>query len=196
MFVSVLGSWSLPPSPRAYGSLVCLQRQVAHASSYRYFPNLPVQPFRCPKSRSILSERASSPLLCPPSGPTDHRSCSPVSITPCYYLAEVRNPYAFIDFIAIVCIVVFALKRRTNDGQSRMTLLMRTILQDSVLYFLIVASFHIAMVFFTYFARVTVLLPLTKRYILIPRYSSLPSRVSHRSRSSRTCLPIPIQFVS
>jgi len=155
--------------------------------------DFPVQPFKCPTSLSTLSEHAYSPLLRPPSGPIDYRSCSPVSIV--NHPAKVRNSHVFVDLIAIVCIVVFALKHRSNHGQSRMTRLMRTILQDSVLYFLVMAGIHIAMVFFTFFARVTTLLPPSEREILIPCLLSLPFRVSHRSRSSCTYSAIPIKLV-
>ena len=58
------------------------------------------------------------------------------------------------DLITFVCIVVFVLKLKAGYGQSRMNRLMRTILQDGVLYFFIMVAFHIAMVFFVFFGRV------------------------------------------
>jgi len=58
------------------------------------------------------------------------------------------------DLITFICIVVFILKLKAGYGQSRMNRLMRTILQDGVLYFFVMAAFHIAMVFFAFLGRV------------------------------------------
>ena len=58
------------------------------------------------------------------------------------------------DLITFICVVVFVLKLKTGYGQSRMNRLMRTILQDGILYFFVMAVFHIAMVFFAFFGRV------------------------------------------
>ena len=71
---------------------------------------------------------------------------------------KTQDPHTLTDLIAIVCIVIFTMKHGAGRDRSRMTRLMRTILQDGVLYFLVMAGFHIAMVFFTFFARVTTLL--------------------------------------
>lgn len=57
--------------------------------------------------------------------------------------------------MAFVCLVAFILRLKADHGQSHMSQLMRTVLQDAILYFLVVTGFHIAMVFFTVFARVT-----------------------------------------
>lgn len=60
----------------------------------------------------------------------------------------------FVDLITFVCIVAFVFKFNAKHGQSRMTRLMRTILQDSILYFFVMAAFHIAIAFFTFFTTV------------------------------------------
>ncbi|KAF9790515.1 hypothetical protein BJ322DRAFT_1104166 [Thelephora terrestris] len=62
-----------------------------------------------------------------------------------------RAQVAVADLVTVVCIVVFVLKLKANHGQSRMTRLMRTILQDGVLYFFVMAAFHLTMVFCTFF---------------------------------------------
>jgi len=45
------------------------------------------------------------------------------------------------------------MKFETGFGQSRLTRLMRTILQDGVLYFFVMVTFHIVMLFFAFFVR-------------------------------------------
>ena len=70
------------------------------------------------------------------------------------------------DLIAFVCIVVFILKLEARNGQSRMTQLMRTFVQDGTLYFFTMMGFHIAMVFFVFFARVIAFLPSVGKCVL------------------------------
>ena len=65
-----------------------------------------------------------------------------------------RKSHILTDLVTPVCIVVFVLRLKANHGQTRMNRLLRTILQDGVLYFFIMAGFHIAMVLFAFFARV------------------------------------------
>lgn len=114
--------------------------------------NLSAQPYRCPRSPSIRSGRVSSLPPSLPSGPIGYRSRSLVPIGDDF--TAIQESHILTDLITSVSVVVFALKLKANHGQSRMTRLMRNILQDSVLYFFVMAGFHIAMVFFTFFARV------------------------------------------
>ena len=83
----------------------------------------------------------------PTSGPTGHKLCSPVPIVD--RLADIQKPDIVTDIIAFVCLVVFIFKLKADQGQSRMTRLMRTLLQNGILYFFIMTGFHIAMLFFT-----------------------------------------------
>jgi len=64
-----------------------------------------------------------------------------------------RSQVAFADVITFGCICAFIFKFRAGSGQSRMTRLMRTVVQDAFLYFFVMAGFHIVMVFFTFLAR-------------------------------------------
>lgn len=54
-----------------------------------------------------------------------------------------------------------------------MSRLMRTIFQNGVLYFFVMAGFHIAMVFFTFFARVIAFLLLAKK--MYPDRHNIPA---------------------
>ena len=56
--------------------------------------------------------------------------------------------------MTFVCLVVFILRLKADHGQSRMSQLMRTMLQDGILYFFVMAGFHIAMMCFTVLAKV------------------------------------------
>lgn len=112
------------------------------------------------------SKRVFSLPLRPPSGSTGHRSRSLVS-TP-GHLPDIQNPHILTDLVAFVCIVVFVLKLKADNGQSRMTRLMRTILQDGVLYFFVMAVLHIAMMSFTAFAKVIAFLPPTEGRVPTP----------------------------
>jgi len=67
-----------------------------------------------------------------------------------------RSQVALTDLIAFVCIVTFVSKLKADFGQSRMTRVMRTILQDGILFFFVMAGFHIAMLFFTLLGRPSV----------------------------------------
>ena len=67
---------------------------------------------------------------------------------------SVQESHTRLDLVTFACIVAFAFKFKAERGQRRMTKLMRTILQDGVLYFFVMAGFHIAMVFSTAFSRV------------------------------------------
>ena len=70
-------------------------------------------------------------------------------------VTDIRKPHVLTDIIAFVCLIVFILKLKDDQGQSRMTRLMRLILQDGVLYFLVMMGFHIAMLLFTVIGKVT-----------------------------------------
>jgi hypothetical protein len=85
-------------------------------------------------------------------GPTGHRLRSPVSITPCS--ADVKGSHTAADLIAFLCLVAFVLKFKSDHGRTRMTRLTRTIIQDGVLYFLVMAAFHIAIALSSFFANV------------------------------------------
>ena len=90
---------------------------------------------------------------------------------PCWYLfptdlADIQKAHTLIDLVAFACVIVFIFKLKADRGQSRMTRLMRTILQDGVLYFFVMAGFHIAMMSFTAFERVIGSLPLAERWVL------------------------------
>ena len=87
----------------------------------------------------------------------------------CYRLSRIypEPPHMCTDLIAFVCIVVFVSKLKAENGQSRMTRLMRAILQDGVLYFFVMMGFHIAMLLVTVFAGVITLLPHVGRYVLM-----------------------------
>lgn len=60
----------------------------------------------------------------------------------------------FTDLITFICIVAFAFRIKAKHGQLRMTRLLRTILQDSFLYFFVMAAFHVGIAFFTFFITV------------------------------------------
>ena len=86
------------------------------------------------------------------SGPTGRRLHSQVFIAG--RPVDIRKPHLPTDLVTFVCIVVFVFKLKADHGQSRMTRLMRTILQDGILYFFVMVGFHIAMALFTVFSRV------------------------------------------
>lgn len=78
-----------------------------------------------------------------------------------------RGQVAFADLITFICIIVFVV--RVNHGQSRMTRLTRTILQDGVLYFFVMAGFHIAMVLCISFTTLIIpIFPPITIIVLIP----------------------------
>ena len=79
------------------------------------------------------------------------------------FLQMSRKSHILTDLVTFVCIVVFVLRLKANHGQTRMNRLLRTILQDGVLYFFIMAGFHIAMVLFAFFARVATFLSLPRK---------------------------------
>ena len=81
------------------------------------------------------------------SGSTGHKSCSLVSIVD--RLTYIQKSDIVTGVFAFICLVVFVLKLDAYQGQSYMTRLVRKILLDSVLYFLIMAVFHITMLIFT-----------------------------------------------
>ena len=64
------------------------------------------------------------------SGPTGRMLRSLVSIADC--LADTQAPHIFTYVITFVCLVVFILKLKADQGQSRTTRLMRSILQDGI----------------------------------------------------------------
>jgi hypothetical protein len=122
------------------------------------------QPWNCPRFISIRFERVSSLPLRPQNGRTGHKSRLLVLIH--FLVSRVtgnQEPHIATDLVTVVCIVVFVLKLKANHGQSRMTRLMRTILQDGVLYFFVMAAFHLTMVLCTFFTGVTTSLPLVRR---------------------------------
>ena len=69
------------------------------------------------------------------------------------------------DLVTFVCIIVFVLKLKAKHGRPHMSRLMRTILQDGVMYFFVMATFHIAIAFFTFFIPVILFLPPCERWI-------------------------------
>ena len=76
-----------------------------------------------------------------------------------------------------------------------MTQVMRTILQDGILYFFVMAGFHVAMLFFTIVGKVTIFFPFAERTLLTPPRPSLP--FSLQSRLWCTCLLyVPVEFVA
>jgi len=77
MFPLSFESWLPLLQRRAYGSSACLQSQAVHTSR-DHCRSLP-QVFRCPTSPSTIFEGVYFPPLGPPSGPTNHRLCSPVA---------------------------------------------------------------------------------------------------------------------
>ena len=104
--------------------------------------------------------------LITPSGPIGRKSHSLVFVLDRLVGIEKLN-YIFTDVIAFVCLVVFILKLKAEQGQSHMTRVLRTILQDGILYFFVTAGFHVAMLFFTIRGRVIAFLSLVERYVLI-----------------------------
>ena len=88
----------------------------------------------------------------------------------CQQSPDVPNAHIPADLVTLICIVVFVLKLKAGHGQSRMTRLMRTILQDGVLYFFVMSTFHIAMVVFAVIGRVIhTFLSLVESCILMSR---------------------------
>lgn len=58
------------------------------------------------------------------------------------------------DLVTFACIIVFVFRFRADHDQFPMTRLMRAILHDGVLYFFVMAAFHIVIAFFTFFTAV------------------------------------------
>ena len=81
-------------------------------------------------------------------------------------LAGIQKTHSLVDVIAFVCIVVFVLKLKADNSRSRMTRLMRTILQDGILYFFVMMGLHVAMMSFTAVATVIAFLPLVEGGVL------------------------------
>ena len=130
---------------------------VAHIQLLLFSSNLPVQPSKRPRSLSTRSECVFSSVLRTASGPTGRRLRSQVFIADRH--VDIREPHIPTDLVTFVCIVVFVFKLKADHGQSRMTRLMRTILQDGILYFFVMVGFHIAMALFTVFSRVIEIIP-------------------------------------
>ena len=65
-------------------------------------------------------------------------------------------------------------KLKSDRGQSRMTRLMRSILQDGILYFLVMMVFHIAMMLFVLMGKVIVFIFFIDEYSLTSRRTSPP----------------------
>ena len=89
------------------------------------------------------------------------------------HLTGEHKPYVLTDIIAFVCLVVFIFKLKAEQGQSRMTRVMRSILQDGILYFLIMTAFHITMLFFTVIRKVIPFILLVEGWIMTSRHPSL-----------------------
>ena len=89
------------------------------------------------------------------------------------HLTGEQKPYVLTDIIAFVCLVVFIFKLKAEQGQSRMTRVMRSILQDGILYFLIMTAFHITMLFFTVIRKVIPFILLVEGWIMTLRRPSL-----------------------
>ena len=163
------GLW-LVSVPSATGT-VCIRCSL-------FSSNLSVQPCKCPRSLLTRSKRVSFLLLRSLSGPIGQKLHSLVSIVD--RLALAQEPDGFTDLVTFVCIIIFTLKLKANHGQSRMSRLLRTILQDGVLYFFVMAGFHIAMALSVFFGRVSALLPSVEKRILIPQRPRSPYEVCHR----------------
>ena len=102
-------------------------------------------------------------------GPIGRKLRLPVSIVD--YLADIQKPYIHTDVIAFVCLVVFIFKLKADlGGQSRMTWLMRSLLQDGILYFLVMMGFHVAMLLLAVMDKVVIFLLPVEGRILTSRY--------------------------
>ena len=134
----------------------------------------------------------SSAALGSSSGPIGHRSCSLVFIA--HRLADTQKPHIHTDLLAFLCVVIFVLKLKADLRQSRMTRIMRTILQDGVLFFFVMVGFHVAMMLFTGFGKVINLLILVNRFFLTSWHPS--SLLSPRPRSRCTYFTIPVELVT
>ena len=98
-------------------------------------------------------------------GPIGRKLRLPVSIVD--YLADIQKPYIHTDVIAFVCLVVFIFKLKADlGGQSRMTWLMRSLLQDGILYFLVMMGFHVAMLLLAVMDKVVIFLLPVEGWIL------------------------------
>ena len=157
---------------------------------------LSAQPFKCPGSHLTSSGRAPSPFLMSMSGRTGRRSRSQVFILNC--LADYSGSFTTLttnatDFVAFVCLVVFIFKLKADQGQSRMTRLMRTLLQNGILYFFVMMGFHVAMLAFTIAGKVITSLS-TRRLKDTSLMSFRPSLpLSPRLRLRCTCFAIPVE---
>jgi len=129
--------------PSAGGSICVRLLLLAHFPQLAVrMPKIPLDPFRA----CIFSAH----------GATEWAYRSQVAVAGIYFqyvsktFRKLSNPT---DLVSFICIVILVLKLKAGFGQSRLTRLMRTILQDGVLYFFVMAAFHIAMVFFAFFVR-------------------------------------------
>ena len=101
-------------------------------------------------------------------GPIGRKLRLPVSIVD--YLADIQKPYIHTDVITFVCLVVFIFKLKADRGQSRMTRLMRSLLQDGILYFLVMMGFHVAMLLLAVMDKVVIFLFPVEGWILTLRH--------------------------
>ena len=128
--------------------------------------------------------------LRPTRGPTGRRSRSLVSTFD--RIADIRKPHRFLtEVVAFVCLVVFIFRLKANQGQSRMARLLRTILQDGILYFFVMAGFHIAMWILTALHRVRDCISSARRKAHSDvAASSLPLSLRFRSWCTYSTIPV------
>ena len=96
--------------------------------------------------------------------------CSLVSIAD--HLVNIQKYDILTDIIAFICLIAFKLK--VDRGESRATRLTKTIIHGGIHYFVVMAGFHITMLFLTVFDKVIMLLLLVGMRILTPWVPSLP----------------------
>lgn len=107
-------------------------------------PNIPLDPFPSVHHDCLCDRRVGLEV-------TD-----PVPID-CF--VNIQKPHIPADLITFVCIVVFISKPKADNGQSSMSRVMRTILQDCILYFLVMVGYLMMMVLIGLFTEVIMLFP-------------------------------------
>ena len=124
-------------------------------------PEIPLDPFRA------------CILTAPDANEWAYRSQVALAGINFHLITGIQKSDFLADVVAFVCLVAFIFKLKADQGQSRMTHLMRTVLQDGILYFFVMAGFHIAMLFFTIVGKVA-LFPLLKA-LLTKRRHGIPA---------------------
>ena len=109
----------------------------------------------------------------PMNGPTGHRLRPLESVVGHLWISVNPTP-SRTEVVPIAFLVVFILELKADQGQSRMTQVMRTILQDGILHLFDMSGFCIAILFFTIVGKVTFFHSLVERYVLTSQYPSLP----------------------